>query len=261
MKEKLTKESVGYAQIKNEVLQDKYLSLKAKGMFAYIYSKPDDWDFSGDRMAQENLDGRKSIYSALKELESSGYLERIKRPDGKSDYHIRYTKKPDVQKGQEATEPNAQNGKEPKRQEAEKGSISNKEIITNKENITNKVSSPKIPFEEFWNAYDKKTGRPKSEKKWNALSLKDQEAIMEHIPKYKIAQPNKTYRKNPETFFNNRSWEDELIADTSANKGMWKCDYGHMHKKGEECGHAQERIYQNSQFSVQLSDKFKIKKE
>jgi hypothetical protein len=130
-------------------------------------------------------------------------------------------------------------------------------VINNK---INKDISPKIPFEEFWNAYDKKTGRPKSEKKWDALSLKDQEAILEHIPKYKIAQPNKTYRKNPETFFNNRSWEDELIADTSANKGMWKCDYGHMHKKGEECGHAQERIYQNSQFSTQLSDKFKIKK-
>jgi len=127
MKEKLTKESVDFTQIKNEVLQDKKLSLKAKGLFAYMYSKPDDWDFSGDRIAKENADGRKSIYVALKELESLNYLDRIKRPDGKSDYYIHYSKKP-----------NAPKSKEPKRQRAKKVRISNKELITNIDPITNK---------------------------------------------------------------------------------------------------------------------------
>ncbi len=74
-----------------------------------------------------------------------------------------------------------------------------------------KISLDNISFEKFWNAYDKKVGRPKSEKKWYKLSLKDQGAIMAYIPNYKKAQPDKKYRKNPETFFNNRSWEDELI--------------------------------------------------
>lgn len=137
MKEKLTKEEVGFAQIKNEVLQDKNLSLKAKGLFAYLYSKPNDWEFSGDRMTSENLDGRKSIYSALKELESAGYLQRIKRPDGKVDYYVTYTKEPIAQKGQEVEKPVDQKGKEPKRQLAEKGSISNKDFITNTDIITN----------------------------------------------------------------------------------------------------------------------------
>lgn len=78
---------------------------------------------------------------------------------------------------------------------------------------SNIINSKKvsISFEEFWNAYDKKVGRPKSEKKWYRLSFGDQQAIMAYIPKYKRAQPDKKYRKNPETFFNNRSWEDELI--------------------------------------------------
>lgn len=142
MKEKLTKEDVGYAQIKNEVLTDTKISLKAKGLFAYLYSKPDDWDFSGDRMAKENMEGRKAIYSALKELEDEGYLNREKKPDGKVVYHISFTKKPNVQNGQQAKKglnnPVAQNGKEPKRQRAKTGSISNKESLTNKEDITNK---------------------------------------------------------------------------------------------------------------------------
>lgn len=127
-------------------------------------------------------------------------------------------------------------------------------------NPSSLTQSTKLSFDIFWNLYDKKIGKPKAEKKWNNLSLKDQEAILEHIPKYKQAQPNKTYRKNPETFFNNRSWEDELIIDTTANKGAWKCEYGHMHKKGEECGHALERTYSNSPFSQTLKNKFQIKK-
>ncbi len=70
-----------------------------------------------------------------------------------------------------------------------------------------------IPFKKFWDLYDKKIGKPKSEKKWNKLSLDVQKKILEYIPKYKLSQPNKLYRKNPETFFNNESWEDEIISE------------------------------------------------
>ena len=67
-------------------------------------------------------------------------------------------------------------------------------------------------FEKFWKLYDKKTGcKDKLIKKWIKLSQKDKELIFDYIPKYKIAQPNKQYRKNPETFLNNKSWLDEII--------------------------------------------------
>lgn len=75
----------------------------------------------------------------------------------------------------------------------------------------NKVSE-KIDFFLFWELYDKKVGsKEKIERKWNKLSLKNQEAIIEYIPEYIKAQPDKQYRKNPETFLNNKSWEDEII--------------------------------------------------
>ena len=79
-------------------------------------------------------------------------------------------------------------------------------------NINKDIINKKIPFENFWNLYDKKTGKPKSEKKWNKLSLTDQTKAMEFIPRYKIAQPDKQYRKNPETFLNNESWNDEIVG-------------------------------------------------
>jgi len=48
------------------------------------------------------------------------------------------------------------------------------------------------------------------------LSQADKLKIKEYIPKYKKAQPDKKYRKNPETFLNNKSWHDEIIsAETS----------------------------------------------
>mgnify|MGYP000879211411 CR=1 FL=1 len=68
-------------------------------------------------------------------------------------------------------------------------------------------------FEDFWDDYDKKVGsKPKLLKKWAKISKKDKQKIREYIPLYKAAQPDKKYRKNPETFLNNESWNDEIIG-------------------------------------------------
>ena len=70
------------------------------------------------------------------------------------------------------------------------------------------------PFDEFWNDYDKKVGnRAKLEAKWAKISINDRRMIKEYIPKYKVAQIEKKYRKNPETFLNNQGWNDEIISD------------------------------------------------
>ena len=77
--------------------------------------------------------------------------------------------------------------------------------------LENKSNEKKIPFQEFWDLYDKKRGRPKCEKMWNKLSLKKQKLAMEHIPKYKEAQPDKVYRKDPERYLRYEVWNDEII--------------------------------------------------
>ena len=84
-----------------------------------------------------------------------------------------------------------------------------------------KVTSPpkevkdEYTFERAWNLYDKKVGcKAKLEKKWNSMSLKDRKAAIEYIPLYVISQSNKQFRKNFQTFLNQRGWEDELIGAT-----------------------------------------------
>lgn len=70
-------------------------------------------------------------------------------------------------------------------------------------------------FERAWNLYEKKVGcKAKLEKKWNSMSKKDRKAAIEYIPLYVISQPDKQYRKNFQTFLNQRGWKDELIGAT-----------------------------------------------
>jgi hypothetical protein len=89
-----------------------------------------------------------------------------------------------------------------------------------KDNGYNVTAPPKeikdeYTFERAWNLYGKKVGcKEKLEKKWNSMSKKDRKAAIEYIPLYVIATEDKKYRKNFQTFLNQRGWEDELIGAT-----------------------------------------------
>jgi hypothetical protein len=72
-----------------------------------------------------------------------------------------------------------------------------------------------ISFGEWWDLYDKKVGdKIKLEKKWNALSNEERQKAIDHTVLYKHSQLDKKFRKNPETYLNNKSFNDEIITDT-----------------------------------------------
>lgn len=62
--------------VPNSLLNDNTISLKAKGLYAYMHSKPDNWDFTINGIASQLLEQYKAVASALKELENAGYLTR-----------------------------------------------------------------------------------------------------------------------------------------------------------------------------------------
>jgi glycerol-3-phosphate cytidylyltransferase-like family protein len=88
----------------------------------------------------------------------------------------------------------------------------NKETINYKQEDDIQIESSDFLF--FWNEYDKKVDKDKCKKKWEKLSESDKNKIFEHLPLYKKSTPDKTYRKNPETYLNNKSWNDEIIDNT-----------------------------------------------
>ena len=73
-------------------------------------------------------------------------------------------------------------------------------------------------FEDFWDAYGKKVDRGKCLTKWDKLKYQEKLKIMEHLPDYVEATPELEYRRNPATYLNNQSWENEIITHDSRKK-------------------------------------------
>lgn len=73
--------SKGFTTLNNVVLRDERLSWKARGIFSYLWSMPDDWEFYETEVAKHATDGRASLRSGLGELTKFGYLERTRSRD------------------------------------------------------------------------------------------------------------------------------------------------------------------------------------
>ena len=67
-----------FTVINNTALHDERLSWKALGLLIYLLSKPDDWRTSSEQLTQVHSDGRDTVRSGLKELETLGYLQRTR---------------------------------------------------------------------------------------------------------------------------------------------------------------------------------------
>lgn len=65
-----------FVQIDNRVAQYKGLSYAAKGLYSYMISLPEDWQFSEERLAKVEGCGVGKIKSILKELFDIGLLKR-----------------------------------------------------------------------------------------------------------------------------------------------------------------------------------------
>lgn len=67
-------------------------------------------------------------------------------------------------------------------------------------------------FEAFWNAYQKPVAKFSCQHLWVKISAEDRKTILEYVPRYVISTPDKSFRKNPETFLFNEGWKDEIIV-------------------------------------------------
>lgn len=70
--------SDNFAQIHNAALADGRLSFKARGILAFLLSRPPGWKTSAERLAKSGTDGERAVKSGLKELEELGYLQRTR---------------------------------------------------------------------------------------------------------------------------------------------------------------------------------------
>ena len=78
-----------YVVLDKEFLNNKEISLKAKGLLAYLLSLPDDWEFHPNEIVRHHKDGEYSVRSAFKELIKNNYIEFKQERDEKSKKYLK----------------------------------------------------------------------------------------------------------------------------------------------------------------------------
>ncbi|GIP25033.1 hypothetical protein J23TS9_01630 [Paenibacillus sp. J23TS9] len=82
---KAGKDPPPFTRIDNSMLHDERLSFKARGLLAYMLSKPDTFRFYLDELIKHTTEKKDSIRTGMKELEQLGYVNRypVKNERGK----------------------------------------------------------------------------------------------------------------------------------------------------------------------------------
>lgn len=70
-----------YTVLDNTFLRDDKLSWKAKGVFSYILSLPEDWKIYMGELEKHATDGKDSLRSAINELVEAGYIVKAELKD------------------------------------------------------------------------------------------------------------------------------------------------------------------------------------
>ena len=80
-----------YTTMSNYHLRDRNLTLKTKGLLSIMLSLPEDWDYSIKGLVSICKENETAVRSALKELETNGYLIREKKQTEKGLFDYDYT--------------------------------------------------------------------------------------------------------------------------------------------------------------------------
>lgn len=135
MKNQIKKRVLPFTQINNTLLNSTALSLKAKGLYSFMFSKPENWNFTIKSMSKQLKEGVESISSALKELKKYGWIKYNKLTNGSGIYTLNI----------EAI-PNSENPDLGNPNLGKPVPISNKDIYNNKDSYTT-TNIEKINFE------------------------------------------------------------------------------------------------------------------
>lgn len=72
-----------YTVIENSILNDVSLKWEDKGLFTYLWSQSDEWNFYAKEVAKHSTDSEDKVYKILRKLEERGYLLRERQRNDK----------------------------------------------------------------------------------------------------------------------------------------------------------------------------------
>ena len=206
-----------YSTISNVCLRDDSLSLKAKGLFAYIMTLPDDWKIYQTELVKHFSDGITSVASAMAELEQAGYITKKQErgPRGHmTGWAYTVYEHPQSPKSGNPILDNPSSDNSPLL------STDRNQILTNtntyipdpsetKSNIVEVEKHNVAKFEECWKAFGRYGAKGKALAYWKKLSPEERNAVERAIPAYMAVVKGGRYQKQFEGWINpqNRLWE------------------------------------------------------
>ena len=189
-----------YTVMSNYHLKDKGLTLKSKGLLSMILSLPEEWNYTTRGLASICKEGVDAIGSALKELETAGYIVRrqLRGANGRITdteyiiYEQPQPKEPDTPSPDVAS-PDTENPDMVK-PDAEKPAELNIEKSNTQKSMTYGSSTDSIPFRET------AAGGPPERKGRDAMSVSEmenyRELILENIEYDYLCREFMTYRED-----------------------------------------------------------------
>ncbi len=217
--ETIKKYQTGYTLILNAVLEDNNISLRAKGMYAYLFSKPDNWQFHINTMCRELKESRGQIYSTIKELIDNGLIKRYQVNEKGTFGGVIY----------EFIDLANRIDNEPCTEKCAYGStpIHNNTDIINKTN-SNKKEIYKEKFEEFWKEYPKQRAGSKEkayQSYYKTIVAKKitSEKLLDIVKKYaKSEEVRKGFAKGCAAWLNDERFNNEDLNKISTfNMEEW----------------------------------------
>jgi hypothetical protein len=117
---------------------------------------------------------------------------------------------------QKFSESRRNNAKSPKNDSTSKAYAQHMETET--ETITETINRTKTKteildakFEDWWLWYDYKISKDKAKKSWNKLNEQEKDLALRSVQAYVESTPDKSFRKHPTTYLNQKSFNDEII--------------------------------------------------
>lgn len=194
-----------FTQIPNAWLRDSRLSLKAIGLLAQLLSHSPGWSVSVGQLAKANDCGTDLIRTAVKELESAGYLVRSQsRIENRFGESVWRTADPSDLPSSDFPSSGFPSSENPTHKN---NNTKNNKIKNNKETYDDW-------FEQFWNTYPRKVGKAAAKKAFlKAIDDELPAIVFEGVAKF-AADPNlppAQFIPHPTTWLNRQGWLDEPL--------------------------------------------------
>jgi hypothetical protein len=198
-----------FTSIANEALEDARLSFRARGLLAWLLSKPDGWTVNSESIVDSGAEGRDAIRTALNELEKVGYLlrENVRNDKGQwiSVSTIYESPGPGNPSSDNRCLDSRPSGPRPSGNQAV--ITKDSEVKTDKQNTLREKG-----FDDFWSGYPRKIGKPRAKTAWKRIKPDDRLAVMLGLSVWaqywSVMMTEVRFIPHAATWLNDKRWED-----------------------------------------------------